>query len=159
VSAFLPRPAPGERAGVRGHLGGATTRPRQDSPDTLMVSKNNRPPFGGCQALRAVHHVEGRSLAAFPAGRRQPGRPRISGRPSAEAESSELAPHRADREGKQAVPGPWPASRQSVPGRDRRFGPLPWSSLTGSVFQPTWVVSAMRSIRVQRFYCSNARRC
>ena len=36
------------------------------------------------------------------------------------------------------------------------FRPLPWSSLTGSVFQPTWVVSAMRSVRLQRFFRSNA---
>jgi hypothetical protein len=59
--------------------------------------KNNRPPFAGRQALTAVHHIEGRSLAAFPAGPRQPGHPSISERPHAEVDSSEVAPHRADR--------------------------------------------------------------
>ena len=38
------------------------------------------------------------------------------------------------------------------------FRPITLSSLTGSVFQPTWVVSAMRRRRLQRFLRSSAQR-
>ena len=66
-----------------------------------------------------------------------------------------FALRRSELEGIKAVPGPWPVSRQSVPGRDRRFRAFTVSSLTGSVFQPTWVVSAMPGGRLQRFWRSS----
>ena len=69
--------------------------------------------------MRAVRHALGRSLAALPAAAFS-----LAVRESRAVRGLRQfvrsAPRRSDREGKQAFPGPWPASRQSVPGRDRR---------------------------------------
>ena len=76
------------------------------------------------------------------AGRFQPVRPNRSN--GTETGPAERIPQSSNLAGKRAFPGPWPPGRQSVPGRDRSSVAFSQSSLAGSVFQPTWVISALR---------------
>ena len=118
--------------------------------------KDNRPPAGGRPAFESRSSRRGAVAGSVSGHCPQPGCPMISDRPCAGTVAREGALRLSDREAKQAVPGPWPASRQSVPGRDRRFQAITVSSLTGSVFQPTWIVSAVPGVHLQRFCRSSA---
>ena len=123
---------------------------RRRSGELSPFRKADRPPSCGCRALGAVHRAEGRSVAALATvafSRLGPIHRTVRG-----PEAGRRSKHAwSDHAGKRAVLGPWPSGRQSVPGRDRSSVAFSQSSLTGSVFQPTWVVSAIRRVRLQRF--------
>ena len=82
----------------------------------------------------------------------QPDGPRISGRLRAKTRGWNFPPPRSNLAWK--VKGhPWPLAPEPPvrPWTRPMFRGRSRSSLTGSVFQPTWIVSAVRTVRLQRF--------